>query len=51
MRKIGEEIRFEQTTNFIEREFAALEKNPTQEKLQGLEPRFKELDKSLAKIE
>lgn len=36
MRKIGEEIRFEQTTNFIHRELTALEKNPSEDRIEVL---------------
>ena len=51
MRKIGEEIRFEQTSNYISRELAALEKNPLEDKIFTLQPKFKDLDRSISKIE
>jgi len=36
MKKIGEEIRFEQSVNFIDRELATIEKKPTMQKLEQI---------------
>ena len=51
MRKIGEEIRFPQITNFIHRLLTTLEKNPTEDRVAVLENRLKELTKTVNKIE
>ena len=51
MRKIGQEIRFQQTANFIQRELDTIVKNPTFAKLEFIEPELKKLDKTISKIE
>jgi hypothetical protein len=50
MKKIGEEIRFEQSVNFIDLELATIEKKPTMQKLEQIQPELKKLDKTIAKI-
>ena len=51
IKKIGEEIRFEQTINFLDRELHATSKNRSLAKLDTIEPKFRELNKSIEKIE
>ena len=51
MRKLGEESRFEQTRDFIERELEVVGKRTESEKLEVLENKLKDLNEVLKKIE